>query len=136
MYKEEVITTTHETAAVPTESVAKSYPTKKAIFHTYKFLFYILGVIEILLAFRILLKLLGANPASGFANFIYSLSDPFALPFIGVVNTTATNGSVMEWPTFIAMAVYAVGAWLIIEFIQLVKPTNPQEVIETVDYQS
>ena len=36
----------------------------------------ILGILEGLIGLRVLLKLLGANPAAPFAQFIYSLTDP------------------------------------------------------------
>ena len=86
------------------------------------------------MAFRVLLKLLGANAGSGFTNFIYTVSDPFALPFAGILGVT---GSVMilEWSTLIAMAVYAIVAYGIVALFQLVKPTNPQEVDQTIDNQ-
>ena len=118
---------------ITAEPPHKVYQTKKAIFRTYQALWYILGIIETLLGFRLFLKLVGANPSSGFANFIYSLSGLFANPFIGVVNPSISGTSIMEWSTLIAMAVYAVVVWLIVEFFQLVKPVKPEEIEQTVD---
>lgn len=116
------------------EPPQKAYNTKKAIFRTYQVLWYILGVIEVLLAFRLLLKLLGADPAlSGFTNFIFSLSNPFAEPFLGIVGLTYSGNSVFEWSTLIAMIFYWIVVWGIIEFFQLVKPVKPEEVEQTVD---
>lgn len=119
---------------IATGSPQKTYDTKKAIFRTYQVIWYILGVIEVVLALRVILKLLGANAESGFTNLIYSVSNPLALPFAGILGIT---GSVMilEWSTLIAMAVYAIVAYGIVALFQLVKPTNPQEVDETVDNQ-
>ncbi len=129
-----VIKTTTRVVPEPAdEHPQKTYETKKALFHTYRVLFYLLGIIEILLGFRLLLKLMGANPLAGFANFIYTLSGPFANPFLGTVPTTVSEVSVMEWSTLFAMAVYAVIVWLIVEFFQLIKPVNPEEVEETVE---
>lgn len=121
--------------AVATGSAQKTYETKKAIFRSYQIIWYILGVIEVLLAFRIVLKLLGASPYSGFTNMIYSLSNPFALPFAGILGTTMSTTLVFEWSTLIAMAVYAVVAYGIVAFFQLVKPTNQAEVEQSVDNQ-
>lgn len=129
-----VKTTTH---VVPEHSIVEdspqNYQTKKTIFRTYQVLFYILGLIEILLTFRFLLKLIGASTSSGFTRFIYDMSAPFAVPFLGIVRSIASGGSVLEWSTLIAMAVYAVIVWLIVGLFQLVKPVNPTEVEETVD---
>lgn len=121
------------TPPVGTESPHKVYQTKKAIFRTYQIIWYFLGVIEVLLGFRFLLKLLGANPLSGFVDFIYTISDPFALPFAGMLRVTATSEAVLEWSTLIAMVVYAIVAYGIVALLQLIKPTNPQEVSQNVD---
>ncbi|MEO6508665.1 MAG: YggT family protein [Patescibacteria group bacterium] len=121
------------TSSVPGGSPQKTYETKKAIFRTYQIIWYILGMIEILLAFRVVLKALGANPASGFTSLIYSLSGIFAGPFSGILGTTATQGSVFEWSTFIAGIVYFIVAFGLVQLMQLIKPTTPQEVHETVD---
>lgn len=115
------------------ESPHQVYETKKAIFRTYQVIWYILGVIEVLLGFRILLKLLGANSYTLFVDFIYAISDPFALPFKGILDITATSDVVLEWSTLIAMAVYATFAYGIVALLQLIKPTTPQEVEQTVD---
>ena len=114
-------------------SPQKDYQTKKAIFRTYQVIWYLLGVVEVLLAFRILLKLLGANPYSGFTSFVYAFSNPFALPFSGILGTTVTSDVVLEWSTFIAMAVYAIVAYGMVALFQLIKPTNQGEVEGTVD---
>ena len=114
---------------------AKEYQTKKAIFRTYQVIWYSLGVIEVLLAFRIVLKFLGANSYSGFTNFIYTLSAPFAVPFAGILGVTGFSDMIFEWSTFIAMAVYAIIAYGIVALFQIVKPTNPDEVDSTIDNQ-
>ena len=132
---EKVVKTTTKIVPPPVdeEHPQEAYKTKKTIFRTYQVLWYILGTIEVLLVFRVLLKLVGANQASGFASFIYAISDPFAKPFFGVVPGSAAGGSLLEWSTLIAMAVYWVIVWGIIELFQLVKSVNQDEVEQTVD---
>jgi hypothetical protein len=125
-------TTTVVQADAPTHN---AYGKKKAIFKTYQIIWYILGVVETLLALRIGLKALGANMGSGFVDFIYSVSAPFALPFSGIFGVTVSQGNVVEWSTFVAMAVYALIAYGIVQLILLIKPTNPVEVSETIDNQ-
>lgn len=126
---------TQQNTEVNTGSPQKEYQTKKAIFRTYQVIWYILGIIEVVLGFRILLKLLGASTFSGFTNFIYSISSPFAMPFAGILGTTVSSNLIFEWSTLIAMAVYAVVAYGIVALFQLVKPTNENEVGQTVDNQ-
>lgn len=122
-------------ATAPGENPKQAYTTKKAIFRAYQVIWYILGIIEVLLTFRVILKMLGANPGSGFTNLIYTLSYPFAQPFRGIFPTPVVEGSVFEWSTIIAGVVYAIVAYGLVQLFQLIKPTNPQEVSQKVDTQ-
>lgn len=73
---------------------------------------FVTGVLLILLAFRFLLALLGANPDNTFANFIYDVSHPFVAPFFGLFNYDLQEGiSRFELYTLVAMAVYAFVGW-------------------------
>ena len=83
-------------------------------------LWLLLGMLEALLGMRFFLKLIAANPESGFARFIYGLSDLFLLPFFGLTQTPSANGSVLEIPTFIAMIVYALLFWFMVYIVHLV----------------
>ncbi len=74
-----------------------------------RIIWYILDLLEVLLLFRFGLKLLGANPDAGFTSFIYSITYPFAEPFLNVFRVTRVAGSTFEWTTLLAMFVY----WLI-----------------------
>ena len=135
--EQEVVKTT-KTVAPPAakqgEHPQKVYQQKHKIFRAYQIIWYLLAVIEILLAFRMALKALGANPNSGFAVLIYGLSAPFARPFVDLFNISVTqHGSIFEWSTIIAAAVYALVAYGIIHLIQMVKPVTKEEVEATVD---
>lgn len=133
-----VTETTTETPNVPVtpgEHPQKTYTTKKRIFRAYQAIWYILGVVEVLLAFRVGLKALGANSGSGFTDLIYTLSNPLALPFRGIFQTDVVEGSVFEWSTIVAGLVYTIIAWGLVKLFQLIKPTNPQEVERTVNSQ-
>lgn len=126
-------TTTVTPPPVKTEHPQKVFNKKKTIFRTYQIIWYILAVIEILLGFRITLKALGASQTSGFTTFVYALSDPFALPFAGILRTTIYNLSVFEWSTIIAAIVYLLVAYGLVHIMQMVKPVTPKEVEQGVD---
>ncbi|HEY8911226.1 MAG TPA: YggT family protein [Desulfosporosinus sp.] len=93
-----------------------------------KIVYYILGILEVLFAFRLVFKLLGANPESPFVSFIYTLSQAFLAPFSGIFRSAVTKGieaqAVLEPTTIIAMIVYAVVAWGIVKLIDISKPTK------------
>lgn len=133
----QVIKTTKQvTPAVQTEHPQKVFQKKKAIFRTHQIIWYILAIVELLLAFRMTLLALGANPSSGFTHIIYSLSNPLALPFRGIFGVTATpEGNFFEWSTIVAAIVYALIAYGLVELMQLVKPVSKEEVEQTVDSQ-
>jgi len=86
-----------------------------------QFVWLVAGVLETLFGVRIILKLLNANPAAGFAQFITNATAPFLAPFTGLMNNpTAGNGSVLEITTVIAMLVYALLAWGIVKLLWIV----------------
>ncbi|MGB4967411.1 MAG: YggT family protein [Candidatus Saccharimonadales bacterium] len=87
-----------------------------------RFIWLIAGIIMGLLALRFLLRLLGANPNNGFADFIYSISQPFAAPFFGLFNYDADLGAGrFEFETLIAILIYALIAWVLAKLVTLGK---------------
>ncbi len=88
---------------------------------------YIFYVIETILLFRFALKLIGANPAAGFTQFIYAISYPFVAPFLAIVNSPHVAGATLEWSTLIALIVYWVLAWGIVRLIVMGKPVTRTE---------
>ena len=82
-------------------------------------IWFLFAVLDIIIGIRIVLKLLGANPANAFANFIYEISYPFLAPFFGIVNEPQANGSVLEVSSIIALVVYLLIAWGITRLVEL-----------------
>lgn len=77
-------------------------------------------VLEVAFAFRVGLKLIAANPASPFANFIYQMTELFLAPFAGLTVSPAAEGAVLEIPALIGMVAYAVLYWLILRFMWVI----------------
>lgn len=86
-------------------------------------IWFIIGLIEVFLVFRMLLKLLGANPNSGFVDFIYMVSGIFAAPFRGIFSTPTAEGdivrSVFETGTLVAILVYVLIGWGLVKLVNL-----------------
>ncbi len=84
---------------------------------------FLVGTIAILLAIRFVLKLLGANPTSGFVDFIYSVTGLLTAPFDTIFGvTTAVAGdihSVFEPSILVAIAVYALVGWGVVKLLSL-----------------
>lgn len=79
----------------------------------------VLSFLEILLGLRFLLKLIGANPDSGFAVLIYGITEPLIAPFALLVGTPTAGGVILEVTTLIAMAIYALLFWGIVSVIRI-----------------
>jgi len=91
---------------------------------------YVLSVIEGLLAIRFILKLLQANSVAGFTDLIYTLSSFFTLPFSTVFRNLRIEDSVFEWTTLLAMVVYWLSAEAIIRLFIMSKSVSSGEADE------
>lgn len=87
------------------------------------FIYFVFGALEILLVFRFVLKILGANVSSPFVELVYGVSRIFILPFEGIFRRGLNQGiettSVLEPSTLVAVIVYAVVAWGIVKLVQI-----------------
>jgi SMC interacting uncharacterized protein involved in chromosome segregation len=84
-------------------------PSTKPIYRGTQVVWYIVGLVEVLLAFRFVLLILAANTVAGFTDFIYTITQPLAYPFLAVFRISNIQGNIFEWTTILAMFVY----WLI-----------------------
>lgn len=102
-------------------------PSTKPLYRGTQIVWYLVGLIEVLLAFRFFLKLFGANTAAGFTNFIYTVSMPFAVPFASVFGISRVDGSLFEWTTLLAMFVYLLIGWGIAKLFLMGKTVSTPE---------
>ncbi len=90
-------------------------------------IWYVYGLIAIILAFRFVLKITGANAGNSFVNLIYTISRVFSAPFDTIFGVTSANSgnvsSVFEPSILVAIAVYALIAWGIAKLFTLNEPT-------------
>jgi hypothetical protein len=84
-----------------------------------QFTWLLFGLLLALIALRVILKLIAANPASPFAALVYGVSDLFLWPFFGLTATPQAGGAIVEIPSIIAMVVYALVAWAIVKVLWL-----------------
>lgn len=88
-------------------------------------IYYIMGLLLALLAFRFVLSLLGANRANAFANIIYGITYPFVAPFFGLFGYQVQYGVArFEIETLVAMAVYALLAYAIAKLIRIARKAD------------
>jgi hypothetical protein len=85
-------------------------------------LFAVLFIIEALLTLRFAFAAFGANPNSGFVDFIYDVSWPFVRPFDGAFNNRTWDEGVIEVSTLLAMGVWALIFGIVAMLIAAVVP--------------
>jgi len=124
-----VTKTTHKTEPkAKGEAPQTVYEKKKTILRFNQIIWYILGFIETLLIFRMVLKALGANEFTGFTSLIYTVTAPLALPFKGILGVSATGNSILEWSTIIASIVYLCIAWGLVYLLEILYPITPRDI--------
>jgi len=90
-------------------------------------IFWLIGMLEILLVLRFFLRLFGANPKNEFAQMINNLSAPFMAPFSTLfISPTSDHGAnIFDVNIVIAIAAYALLSYLaysLLRFIFYHKP--------------
>ena len=102
----------------------------KPLYHSTQIVWYLFGLLQVLLVFRFILKLTGANPEAGFTSFIYSVTWPFTAPFLAVFPMTTVEGNVFEWTTLLAILVYWLVATAIVRLLLMGKEVSTPEAAE------
>jgi len=82
----------------------------------------VFGVIETLLGFRLVFKLMGANPGNDIVSGIYKVTQYIVSPFESIFSKVKTEGiettSVFEPATLIAILIVALIAWGVMKLIR------------------
>lgn len=87
-------------------------------------IYFILGVLEVILLLRFIFRLLGANEGNGFVMFLYNLSYVFVAPFEGIFTDPHVGRVVFEITTLIAMLIYALVAWGLVSLGRVIFAPN------------
>ncbi len=113
MDRREETVTTQAPGYASTERLTRDVAAEKRlhVFRVNRVLWSILGFVEILLGLRFVLKLLGANPDSGFGTFIFGITGLLVAPFTGLFPTWGSGEAILETTTLVAMLVFALLCW-------------------------
>jgi uncharacterized protein YggT (Ycf19 family) len=109
---------------VVTKSVVEEtkLPPRSAAIQVVYILFSILAAIIIL---RVILVGAGANPANGFVDFIYNISEPFVKPFLTMFDREIVyKVGRFEYESIIALIVYGIVAAIIASILRIGRRTN------------
>ena len=83
--------------------------------------YYLAGVLSLLIGIRFILFLLGANNV-GIVSFIYNLTQPFVTPFYGIFGREITYGVPgLEIESILAIIAIGVVTFIVVGFTRLLK---------------
>ncbi len=74
-------------------------------------------IVELLLIFRLVLRFVGANTATPFVSWIYSITAPLVSPFVRILPNWKYGNFVIDFATIAAIIVYAIVTYLILLLI-------------------
>jgi uncharacterized protein YggT (Ycf19 family) len=107
------------------EAPSVAYARPSATYRLIQLVYLVFGIIEALIAIRVVMKLLAANPEAAFTQFLYGITDPFVAPFQGVFSTPQSHGSVLELSSLLAIIIYALLAYVIVRVIAYARGRQP-----------
>jgi len=120
--RREEIVVTQQPGYEATEQVTRDVAAERrmGLFQFTRIIWSILSLLEILLGLRFVLKLIAANPDSGFAALIYGITNPFIGPFASLIGTPTYGPMILEVTTLFAMVIYGLIFWGIVKMIDIV----------------
>ncbi len=124
---DEIVNTNKNEVVLRGESAA-AFARQNSLQRTNQFILLVLGIIEVLLMFRFILKALGASSFNGFTYMIYFITYPLVIPFEGILRNAVSGGSVIDSATIFAGIVYLLTGWALIYFITLMFPATVRNV--------
>src|ERR1700728_1310021 len=91
-----------------------------------------IGIIELLLTFRLIFKFLVVNTGTPFVSWLYNVTAPLVAPFAKILPNWKVSGFVVDFATVAAIVVFALaGSLLLLLFpyprkvaVTYVTPTN------------
>lgn len=85
-----------------------------------RYIRYFLGLFEVLLALRVALRFLAANPQAVIVDLVYKLSDIVIYPFSGIFkNAYLAGGGVVDVVAISAMIGYPILVYIILELVHM-----------------
>jgi hypothetical protein len=105
-----------------------------ATFKATQMIWLLLGLLEAVLALRVVFKMIGVNGENPFAALLYGVTGLFVAPFASLVGSPAAGGMVLEISSVLAMIVYFLIAWAVerIVFVIFYQPRGPISTRQTV----
>lgn len=85
-----------------------------------RFVWFVAGLIDVLVGLRFLLKLFGASTVSPFVSLLYAMTAPLVAPFQGIFPVSGSRTFIFEPASIVALVIYpliALGAVSLIRIL-------------------
>lgn len=93
-----------------------------------RLIWFVVGVISVFLAGRVVLMLLAANEGNAFVDFVYGVGGIFAAPFFGIFGYSPSYGdSFFEISSVVAILVYVLVGWGLVKLVNIASPSGEAE---------
>lgn len=80
----------------------------------------VITVLEALLLFRFVFKLLGANASQPMISWLYAFTEPLVRPFQGIFPEPRTPAIVIDVPALLAIVFMLLVGWLIVALVRAI----------------
>ena len=118
----------------PSQPVAMATAVRRVPSYNYRavrIIRYVATVLEIVLAIRFFLRLLGASPDAVFSLLVYALTEAFVMPFEGLFPHPGHGTLAFDSATAVAIVIYPLVAWAVSSYIRIRttrgRPLDPPE---------
>lgn len=110
-------------ATVQRQTVARNSQVSNIVI-AQRVIWFIVGLVSVIIALRFVFLLLGANQGVSFTDLIYSMSAPLVAPFVGIFGEPAYGQSVFEVSSLLAIVIYVLIGWGVTKLLTLARPQD------------
>lgn len=82
-------------------------------------IWFAIGLFEVLLGLRLILKLTGAGEAADFTQLIFGVTRPLVMPFLGIFPSAGADAFEFEPASVVAMVVYLLVGWGLVRLVRI-----------------
>ena len=90
---------------------------------------FIVALIDSLIAIRFFMKLLAASYSADFVRFMYGITAPLVAPFRGIFQVSGSGNYVLEPESLIAIAIYFLIGWAIVALIRIMRTPRRRPLV-------
>jgi uncharacterized protein YggT (Ycf19 family) len=106
--------------SVPTNNASQNIPLQgNSIAKIIQLIWFVVGLINVILALRIVFLLFNAQTI-GFTGFLYNVTAPFVVPFVGIFPAPSQGGTYFDTAALVAIVIYSLAAWGIATLIRII----------------